>query len=146
MKTACRLLQLVFLAALTMFIFGGCRAQTTTMSNPLPTTTLDLDYADFPELLIDNPVLQLSMPEDDYYIYFYGRYCGHCLEIKNLVLTTIYWLEVDKVYIVIVDGIEDVNASISVTATPAMVHIVDHAVATVHQNKTNVLNLLPTLE
>ena len=154
------LLALTFLVLLTL---AGCDLSSTDLPTTqaisttepgatIPATTVDtttvieLDYSDFPELIIGNVADQLLMPETDYYIYYFGSVCGYCSEIKQTVLAKIDSLSVDKVYIVIVDSTQDIHDDIDVTGVPAMVHIVDHQVATIHQNKTNVLAVLEELE
>jgi hypothetical protein len=138
-------LRFIVLIASLLGIFG-CVADTTqsvTTETQIGTT---YDYSDFSALIISDVSQQMSMPEDDYYIYFYGSVCHFCTEIKQTVLSKIQALSQDKVYIVMIDYISDIHNDIDVTGTPAIVHIVNHQVESIHQNKTNVLALLPSLE
>jgi len=139
-----------------LMFFTACRADTTTAVSTSQTSTAastvplsteePLDYSGFPELIIGAVQDQLTMPENDYYIYYYGSICSYCSDIKQTVLHKIASLTVDKVYIVLVNTTSDIHGDINVTGVPAIVHIVDHQVESIHQNKTNVLGVLPELE
>ncbi len=89
--------------------------------------------------------LQLNQSQEEYYIYFYGSHCTACLTIKNEVLSKIELLESATVYLVEVDGVEDISSSIDITYTPAIVKIVNGEVSAVYEQVTPVLNTLNEL-
>lgn len=115
----------VFSLIIFLFVFG-CQGDTTTTTRV--TTTNNLDYSDFPELILTDPLEQMNRPELDYYLYFYGPTCEHCLEIKGELLAIIQYLRIDKVYIIEADSYDDIADEISIDETPSLVHVVNHEV------------------
>lgn len=140
----------LFLLGFTILLFvagAGCEIQTLTVAT---TTTLQpedqLDYSDFPELFISDVSMQLSMPEDDYYLYFYMNGCQSCSEIKQTILHKIQSLTEDKIYLVLVKFESDIHEDIGVAAVPLIVYVVDHEVISFYKGKTDVLGALAELK
>jgi hypothetical protein len=120
---------------LTLCSFVGC--QTTTS-----TTTGVYDYSDFSDLIIGSVEAQLSMPEADYYIYYYGTSCAHCATIKNQVLNILHSLANDVVYIVAVSHPADVDPATGVTVTPSLIKVSNHLVVELYDSPSEVLSAL----
>jgi hypothetical protein len=115
----------VFYLITLLFVFG-CQGATTTTTRV--TTTNNLDYSDFPELILTDPLTQMNRPELDYYLYFYGPTCEHCFDIKGELLAIIQYLTIDKIYIIEADSREDLAAEMTFDQSPSLVHIVIHEV------------------
>ena len=145
---------LVFLFVLVGFSFG-CQGTTTTLPSIITTTptqnltdtTIDLyDYSDFSSLILADPETQLSQIEDDYYLYFYGPTCSGCNTIKQEVLSIIDSLTGSKVYLVETHVIEDINENISISHTPALVHVINHLVESAYEGASDVLAVFQIME
>lgn len=119
-----------------IFIFYGCDLNTTNISY------LDLDYSDFVGQFIENSDEQLNMPEEDYYIYYYGPNCGACETVKAEVLDTLYRAKNVKIYLVTVNSIEDIDPSSGVNGTPTIVRVTDNEVSEFHEGVTAIKAML----
>lgn len=128
------------------FAFAGCQNSTTIPSEVTTTTTNLLEYSDFPDLILTSPDEQLAQVEDDYYLYFYGPICEHCTLIKGEVLAKLSVMEMDKVYLVEADSLDDIHDEISLTKTPGLVHIVMHEVDSVVIGMASVMEIIRQLE
>lgn len=115
-------IKLLLLLSFGIFFLVGCSLTTTTSTTTISSET-GLDYDDFSSLMISNPDDQLSMPEETYYLYYYGVTCGHCMEIKQEVLEIISNLTFSKVYLVESNSVSDIHPSIQVTKTPSLVRV-----------------------
>lgn len=131
--------QFIILFILSILLVG-CSADTTEV-----TTYATRNYSEFSNLMIENPSSQLNQSEEEYYIYFYGLACTACSSIKNEVLSKIELLESTTIYLVEVNGVEDISNSVDITYTPAIVKIVGGEVSAVYEKVTAVLNLLNEL-
>jgi hypothetical protein len=134
-------LKTIGIFAWIIFLFStlsGCRSTTTY-------ATSIYDYSNFSARFIVDPTLQLAMPEADYYVYFYGATCSHCLAIKAEVLTTIAALQTDVVYFVEANSLENVNSATGITVTPALLFVHNGAVSALYDLPQEVLDALHTL-
>lgn len=104
------------------------------------------DYTDFADLHISETGQQLSMPEDEYYIYYYGSSCTHCKTIKYEALNIIANLKTDIVYFVVADSLQDIPEGVNVTQTPSLVKVSNGVAVELYTTADEVLNHLKTLE
>ena len=133
-----------FLLMFFLPLFTGCSLTTTsTTVSTEPGTTYE--YDDFSDLLINSPEDQLTRPETDYYIYFYGEHCYLCQTIKQEALAYIASLETDKVYLVRVSSYDDINEAIDFPGTPSIAHIVAYESVNVEKGESGVLGVLENL-
>lgn len=123
--------KLVLLTVFISFVFllSGCQPQ----------------YSDFSDRHITETENQLSMPETEYYIYFYGTTCEHCAAIKEEALSLITTFQNDVVYFVIADKLSDVQDGVGVTKTPSLVKVVSGTVTERYETSADVLAALRTL-
>ncbi len=127
----------LFLFSMMFLLLVGCVTETTTEDL--------LEYADFEFLFITDKEEQLSQPYDTYYLYFYGPYCTSCNSIKQEALTMIGLLEDDILFLVEVNGLDDINPFINVEYTPSLVTIEDNQVTEIVWGGQNVLDALEAL-
>jgi thiol-disulfide isomerase/thioredoxin len=128
------------------FLLEGCTTSTTTTSLVSTTTpTFGEGYIDFSDLHITVVSDQLSMPEVDYYVYYYGDSCSHCLDLKPTLLPIVESLTEDTFYFVRVFTIHDVAAGAGVTKTPTLIHVVDGVVVDIYEGNTAIISVLNTL-
>lgn len=111
------------------FLLSGCQPQ----------------YSDFSNRHITETETQLSQPETEYYIYFYGSTCEHCAAIKQEALSMISAMQNDVVYFVVADSLSDVQDGVGVTATPSLVKVVSGTVTERYVTSEDVLITLRTL-
>ncbi len=127
----------ILIISILFLLLIGC--ETTTDSTT--TTYLDLDYSDFEGRIIFDSSMQLSMPEDDYYLYFYGPYCQACIILKPEILNAFYDAEA-MFYIVVVTGYQDIHPDIDLEGTPTLLRIIDHEVVEVYVGNTQIRSVL----
>jgi len=113
------------------------------LSGCKPTTAYQ--YSDFSNRHITETETQLSQPETEYYIYFYGSTCEHCAAIKQEALSMISAMQNDVVYFVVADSLSDVQDGVGVTATPSLVKVVSGTVIERYVTSDDVLIALRTL-
>lgn len=103
---------------------------------------LDLDYSDFNGQFIEFTDEQLSMPETDYYVYYYGPNCGACNEIKPILLDTLYRAKSTTIYFVTVFSINDLHPDSGVNGTPTIIRVTDNQVEEFYEGATSILGML----
>lgn len=131
-----------------LLLFGilltGCTTSaTTTVTTTTP--TLGEGYIDYSDQHITVVSDQLTMPENDYYVYYYGDNCSHCQELKPTLLPIVAGLAEDTFYFVRVFTIHDVAEGAGVTKTPTLIHVVDGIVADIYEGNTAIIPVLSTL-
>lgn len=101
--------------------------------------TVHHDYGEVRDIHISYENI-FKMPEDDYLVYFYSLYCGHCLEIKDEVIEFalcedggIYFVrEAPEVAVIkeedVITGVDDI-ADFGILGYPSLVEIKEGAVA-----------------
>jgi len=119
-----------------IFLLFACAPTTTTSEY------LDLDYSDFSGQFIEITDEQLSMPYNDYYIYYYGPNCGACNEIKPILLDTLYRAKSTTIYFVTVFSINDLHPDSGVKGTPTIIRVTDNEVSEFYEGATNILAML----
>jgi thioredoxin-related protein len=124
------ILFLVFIGIVLMV--GGCEPS--------------LEYSEFSDRHISETENQLSMPETEYYIYFYGTNCKYCAKIKQEALSLIAALQNDVVYFVVADALSDVQEGVGITKTPSLVKIVSGTVRERYETSADVLTALQSLD
>jgi len=109
-----------------------------------PTTNkyLNVDYSDFIGQFIEETDEQLSMPQDDYYIYYYGTYCSACIEIKSQLLDTLYRAKNTTIYFVLVNSYKDIHDDSGVTGTPTIIHVINNEVTESYSGGTSILEMI----
>ncbi len=145
-KVFSRVLVSFTLMALFVLCIYGCAESDVSEVNVTETFDQTLDYADFPGLVLEDPLDQLNRPETEYYIYFYGPHCTSCIRIKPEVLTIVSELTDVKVYLVEATSLADVHPDIPLEFTPSLVQVRDGEVIRIYQNATNILVALNDLE
>jgi len=128
----------VFLLIIVGFSFLSCSTtkETTTI------TYLDLDYSDFEGQFITDVSDQINMPDDDYYVYYYGIYCHACNLIKAQVLDTFYRANNDTIYFVEVNSFYDIAYESGVNGTPTIIHVVDNEIVGFYEGRTSILAMI----
>lgn len=137
---------LVFFSVLFLI---GCEETTTTTTTTLTSETisyLDLDYSDFGGQFIYNPEQQLTMPESEYYLYFYGPFCSACHVLKPEILDRFYRAENDVIYLVSVNYSSDINDDIDIRYTPTLVKVVGGEVVETYQGNTAIREMLEEID
>ena len=124
---------------LTSFLFILLVACSTATTNK---TYLDVDYDDFVGQFIETPEEQLNMPQDDYYIYYYGPYCGGCNYIKAELLDTLYRAKNTTIYFVTVTNISDISESSGVNGTPTIIRVTNNEVSEFYEGSESILSML----
>lgn len=135
-------IKLVISILLVTFVFG-CQVTTTASAS---TTSHLYDYDDFSAMQLTNPESQLSQPDDEYYLYFYGLTCYSCNTIKQEILYIIDNLTNIKVYLVETHALADINENIAIDHTPALVHVVNHEVENEYEGDSNVLAIFQNMD
>jgi len=126
-----------FTVLLLVFSFLSCTTtQTTTI------TYLELDYNDFEGQFITDVSEQLNMPDEDYYVYYYGPYCYACNLIKAEVLDTFYRATNDTIYLVEVNMPYDIAYESGVEGTPTIIHVVNNEIVGFFEGRTNILEMI----
>ncbi len=119
-----------------MIILVGCSTATTDK------TYLDVDYDDFEGQFILLPEDQLNMPQDDYYIYYYGPYCGACINIKAELLDTLYRAKNTTIYFVTVTDVTHISEDSGVNGTPTIIRVTDNEVSEFYEGADSILSML----
>jgi thiol-disulfide isomerase/thioredoxin len=132
----------------SLFFLVGCEEITTTTTTLTSETIsyLDLDYSDFGGQFIYNSEEQLSKPEIEYYIYFYGPFCSACHVLKPEILDRFYRAENDVIYLVAVNYSSDINDDIDIRYTPSLVKVVDGEVVETYQGNTAIREMLGEID
>jgi len=135
-----RLLLSLFFILIPFLLLGCDQSSSTTTSQ-----STGYDYSDFTNLLVSDKDFQLIMSDTPYYLYFYGATCTHCMAIKQEVLTKIASLKSDVIFLARVNSLRDVSPDIDVTATPALVYVVDHKPVAYYDGQSTVLEQINQL-
>lgn len=135
MRILKKVFKLFLILAFSLTVYS-CDKTTTTRSY------LDVDYSDFVGQFIEDAEEQLNMPENDYYIYYYGPDCYACETVKAEVLDTLYRAKNVKVYLVTVTSSLDINPSSGVKGTPTIIRVTDNQVSEFHEGSTAIKNML----
>jgi hypothetical protein len=130
----------ILMVLMAGLLFLSCEQTTTT------TSFAGYNYSDFPELLISDPYTQLNVLDQDYYVYYYGLTCAHCIAIKQEVLTKIALLTQDHVFLVQVSSLSDIMPGIGVTKTPTIIKVVNHQLVSLDVGDTDVLAVFDSLK
>lgn len=130
-----KIIKVLVILPLTLLLFA-CGMTSTTSEY------LDLDYSDFNGQFIEVTGEQLSMPETDYYIYYYGPSCGACNEIKPILLDRLYRAKSTTIYFVTVFSINDLHPDSGVNGTPTIIRVTDNQVAEFYEGATSILGML----
>ncbi len=122
--------KILLLPVLVLFI-TGCASKEKEETKPF-------DYCDVTDLTISwNQIL--SVKSNDYYTYIYSSTCGHCNEIKQIVISyalgnygSLYFVEFNKDISRINDPLSTIDKSsiedLGIVGTPSMFRIKDHIV------------------
>jgi len=131
---------LVLVALATMLVLVGCGTTTTIATTTGSGLTYHTyDYSEFSDMMLDDASRQLSMPEVDYYLYYYSTTCTGCNEIKQEMLGMIANLPDVTFYLVETTSYADVNENIHVAHTPSLVHVVQGEVELLVEGSSSVL-------
>jgi hypothetical protein len=84
----------------------------------------EIDYSDFEGQFITEVSDQLNMPYNDYYVYYYGVYCGACITVKTEVLDAFFYAKNDIIYLVEVEDISSINSETNIKNTPAIIRVI----------------------
>jgi len=124
-----------------IFIFMIFFVSFASVACTLTATTSDsgFDYSDFSLLLVSDPDMQLNLSDEPYYVYYFGETCFHCNAIKQTVLTKIFTLTNDQVFLVDVKSTDDVMNGIAVTDTPSLIKVENHLVVSIYEGDSEVL-------
>ena len=131
-----KIFKLLIILTFILIIYGCDKTTTTTISY------LDVDYSDFVGQFIEEAEEQLSMPEEVYYIYYYGPRCTACDIIKPEVLDTFYRAKQTTIYLVAVLDEFDINEDSGVTHTPTIIKVENNEVTDFYEGITNIREML----
>lgn len=136
MRILRKAIKILPLFIISIFLFS-CNTTTTTTSQ-----YLDVDYDDFNGQFIEVPDEQLSMPQDDYYIYYYGKSCEGCILIKDQVLDTFFRAKNTTIYFVSVNSIYDIDPNSGVSVTPTVVRVQNNQVTEIYEAGNEIIPML----
>lgn len=136
MRILRKAIKILPLFIISIFLFS-CNTTTTTTSE-----YLDVDYDDFNGQFIEVPDEQLSMPQDDYYIYYYGQSCQGCILIKDQVLDTFFRAKNTTIYFVSVNSIYDIDPNSGVSVTPTVVRVQNNQVTEIYEAGDEIIPML----
>jgi len=127
--------------AILGLLMTGCATTTTTTT----IKTLGSGYIDFADQHIWVVSDQLEMPETEYYVYYYGDACSHCIDLKPTLLVIVAGLTEDTFYFVNVSTIHDVAEGTGVQRTPTLIRVVNGAVTEFYEGPSTITPILDTL-
>jgi hypothetical protein len=110
------------LLIVTMFIVTFTLAS---CEEPVPT---ELDYSDFPEHLLTSYEAAETIQDERYIIYYYGKSCGHCLNVKQDLLTFFSTFDLLPFYILEVQDTPDTSSLDEFIGTPTVFLMADGVV------------------
>ena len=105
-----------------------------------------LDYKDFSDLFILNAEEQLSQDEPIYYLYFYGKDCRYCMEIKQELLEKVSNIKNSTIYFVEYLGKGSVNENIDLNSLPTLFKIENQLVVNEYKGATQVIEKIRDLD
>lgn len=86
---------------------------------------VELDYTDFPDHLLTSYEAAESIEDERYIVYYYGKNCGHCANVKQEVLSFFSEFTLLPFYILEVQDTPDVSSLSEFEGTPTVFLIAD---------------------
>jgi len=86
---------------------------------------IELDYSDFPEHLLRSYEAAETIEDERYIVYYYGKNCGHCINVKQDVLHFFTTFTLLPFYILEVQDTPDASVLEEFVGTPTMFVMAD---------------------
>lgn len=129
-------ISLVFLLLLLTVTLGAC-------DEP---ELIELDYSDFPEHLLSTFSDAETIEDERYIVYYYGKNCGHCLDVKQEILNFFLDFTLVPFYILEVQDTPDTSGLEEFLGTPTVFLMADGQVLDSYIGSDKVRDFILTYE